>query len=251
MIKVKRISHATFETPDIERLTDYYIGVIGLVPLQREKDRVLFVSRLGDISVILTRGSAAKLSKIAFQVAPQDDLKTHARFLADQGIRSSVDQVSLPGIETMLTFRDPKGTAITVTSGQLQHARRTAELAALYEFHNSMRDAERTLSDAANDAERKRALFEFLNLLEINAAAVQRRLFVGASAVMVRDKLLDSLAVMQVTPGIRDDLERAVSTEAALTYLADFMQRNGSALHRRVAQVASRRNAVSTDSPSS
>ena len=33
MIKVKRISHATFETPDVERQIDYYIGVVGLVAL--------------------------------------------------------------------------------------------------------------------------------------------------------------------------------------------------------------------------
>ena len=33
MIKVKRIGHATFETPDVERQIDYYTGVVGLVPL--------------------------------------------------------------------------------------------------------------------------------------------------------------------------------------------------------------------------
>ena len=58
MIRVKRISHATFETPDVERQTDYYTGVVGLVPLSEDKDRVLFVSRLGDLSVILHRGTA-------------------------------------------------------------------------------------------------------------------------------------------------------------------------------------------------
>ena len=55
MIKVKRISHATFETPDVERQTDYYADVVGLVPLMKDKDRVLFVSRLGNLSVILHR----------------------------------------------------------------------------------------------------------------------------------------------------------------------------------------------------
>ena len=114
MIKVKRISHATFETPDLERLTAYYTGVIGLVPLEREKDRVLFVSRLGDISIILNRGPSPNLTKIAFEVSPHDDLFTHSRFLSDEGIRSSVDQVSLPGIERMLVFRDPKGTTIEI-----------------------------------------------------------------------------------------------------------------------------------------
>ena len=61
MIKVKRISHATFETPDVERQTDYYTSVVGLVPLTKDKDRVLFVSRLGDLSVILTRFLAFSL----------------------------------------------------------------------------------------------------------------------------------------------------------------------------------------------
>lgn len=116
MIRVKRISHATFETPDLERLVDYYIEVIGLVPLEREKDRVLFVSQLGDLSVILTRGSVPNLTRIAFQGAPHEDLNTHARFLSGEGIKSSLDNVSLPGIETMLTFRDPKGTAIEIFS---------------------------------------------------------------------------------------------------------------------------------------
>jgi catechol 2,3-dioxygenase-like lactoylglutathione lyase family enzyme len=114
MIKVKRISHATFETPDVERLVDYYAGVVGLVPLAKEKDRVLFVSRLGDLSVILHRGAAPKLIKIAFQVAPHDDLPTLARALAGDGIRASVDHVSLPGIDSLLRFQDPKGTTIEI-----------------------------------------------------------------------------------------------------------------------------------------
>ena len=92
MIRVKRISHATFETPDVERQTDYYTGVVGLVPLAKDKDRVLFVSRLGDLSVVLHRGTAPKLTKIAFQVAPQDDLPSLAKTLAGEGIRPSIDQ---------------------------------------------------------------------------------------------------------------------------------------------------------------
>jgi catechol 2,3-dioxygenase-like lactoylglutathione lyase family enzyme len=64
MIRVKRISHATFETPDVERQIDYYTGVVGLVPLSKDKDRVLFVSRLGDLSVVLHRGTAELLQRV-------------------------------------------------------------------------------------------------------------------------------------------------------------------------------------------
>lgn len=114
MIKVKRISHATFETPDLERQTDYYLGVVGLVPLEKTKDRVLLVSRLGDISVIVQRGAAPSLTKIAFQVAPHDELPALAKTLAADGIAASIDNVSLPGIERLLRFEDPKGTTIEV-----------------------------------------------------------------------------------------------------------------------------------------
>ena len=114
MIKVKRISHATFETPDLERQIDYYTGVVGLVPLSKDSDQVLFVSRLGDLSVIVQRGAAPKLTKIAFQVAPHDELSALAKSLGSDGIRASVDAVSLPGIEKLLRFTDPKGTTIEI-----------------------------------------------------------------------------------------------------------------------------------------
>jgi catechol 2,3-dioxygenase-like lactoylglutathione lyase family enzyme len=39
MINVKRIGHATFETPDIDRQVDYYRSVVGLVPVGREANR--------------------------------------------------------------------------------------------------------------------------------------------------------------------------------------------------------------------
>ena len=114
MIGIKRIGHATFETPDVERQLDYYTGVVGLVLLEREKDRAILVSRLGDLSVILHRGSAPKLTKIAFQVSPHDDLAALAKTLTGNGIAASVDQASVPGIGKVLTFQDPKGTTIEV-----------------------------------------------------------------------------------------------------------------------------------------
>ena len=75
---------------------------------------MLFVSRLGDLSVVLQRGAAPKLTKIAFQVAPHDDLPSLAKTLGGEGIKASIDQVSLPGIEKLLRFQDPKGTTIEI-----------------------------------------------------------------------------------------------------------------------------------------
>ena len=39
MIKVKRIGHATFETPDIDRQIEYYQEIVGLVLASREENR--------------------------------------------------------------------------------------------------------------------------------------------------------------------------------------------------------------------
>ena len=39
MIKPRRIGHATFETPDLDRMIDYYTEVVGLVLAERENGR--------------------------------------------------------------------------------------------------------------------------------------------------------------------------------------------------------------------
>src|SRR5688500_9598460 len=39
MIDVKRIGHATFETPDIDRQIDYFTQVVGLVLAERQNGR--------------------------------------------------------------------------------------------------------------------------------------------------------------------------------------------------------------------
>ena len=39
MIKPRRIGHATFETPDLEKAIAYYGEFMGLVLAEREKDR--------------------------------------------------------------------------------------------------------------------------------------------------------------------------------------------------------------------
>ena len=113
-VPVKRISHATFETPDLERQTDYYEGVVGLTPVAKEKDRVLFASRLGAITVILQRGSAPRLAKIAFEVGQHGDLEAMAKALSTTGIAASLGTSPLPGIGKLLSFSDPKDTTIEV-----------------------------------------------------------------------------------------------------------------------------------------
>src|SRR3954469_12076594 len=88
MIKVRRISHATFETPDLARQADYYTGVAGLVPLAENSDRMISVSRLGAPTGVVQRGATPSLTKLAFQVAPDDELPLLAKALGGEGIKA-------------------------------------------------------------------------------------------------------------------------------------------------------------------
>ncbi len=49
MIQARRIGHATFETPDLERAVDYYTQIAGLMPVAKDKDRAFFASKIGQL----------------------------------------------------------------------------------------------------------------------------------------------------------------------------------------------------------
>ena len=48
MIKPRRIGHATFETPDLEKAIAYYEKFMGLVVAEREKDRAFLMSKIDE-----------------------------------------------------------------------------------------------------------------------------------------------------------------------------------------------------------
>jgi catechol 2,3-dioxygenase-like lactoylglutathione lyase family enzyme len=114
MIKVRRIGHIVFESPDIERLTDHYLETIGMVTAAKDKDRVFLASKLGHLAVELRRGSTAGCRKLTFEVAADTDLSEVARDLAKHGIRSERSNDTAPGISNVLTFEDPKGTQVEI-----------------------------------------------------------------------------------------------------------------------------------------
>ncbi len=114
MIKVRRIGHVTFETPDLERQIDYYTQVAGLVLAAREQDRALLTSRIGQLVVQLKKGDEPRCAKQAFQVAPDSDFKELAKALAADGIKSELRSDDLPGTPRLLAFEDNKGTIIEV-----------------------------------------------------------------------------------------------------------------------------------------
>ena len=116
MIQIRRLGHATLTTPDIERQIAYYTDVVGLVLIERGKDRAFFACKLGLEAITLEPGEGNKLTRIAFQVAPDTDLADVARSLANDGVRTERRSGISPGVAEALVFTDPKGTQVEIFS---------------------------------------------------------------------------------------------------------------------------------------
>jgi catechol 2,3-dioxygenase-like lactoylglutathione lyase family enzyme len=114
MIQVTRIGHATLETPDLDRQIEYFTDVVGLVPAERQNGRAFLATKLGDLAVVLEKGTEAKCARISFQAAAATDFDHLRRGLEAEGVRCDMRSDPCPGIPRALTFADPKGTIVEV-----------------------------------------------------------------------------------------------------------------------------------------
>jgi len=112
MIKVLRIGHATFETPDLAKAIDYYTQVAGLALAGREAGRAFLASKIGQLAIELRQGAQPRCSKLSFEVAPNADFADMQKELSQHGVKSELRNDSIPGLPKVLTFQDPKGTTI-------------------------------------------------------------------------------------------------------------------------------------------
>jgi catechol 2,3-dioxygenase-like lactoylglutathione lyase family enzyme len=114
MAKVRRIAHAVFETPDVERQVAYHTEMLGLSLVERVKDRAYLASTLDHHSVIIKPGQAAACTGLAFQIGPNDDLAELERQLAEWGVKSERRSDPYPSVRETLSFADPKGTNVDI-----------------------------------------------------------------------------------------------------------------------------------------
>ena len=112
MIEAKRIGHATFDTPDLDRQIDYYRDVVGLSTVARDNNAAYLATGVGQLAIVLHRGAGRGCGRIAFEVSPSLDLKDAQRRLAALGVSGELRSDSLPGIPQTLVFADPKGTKL-------------------------------------------------------------------------------------------------------------------------------------------
>src|SRR5436305_15027944 len=98
MVKARRVGHATFETPDLEKAIAYYGEFMGLILAEREKDRAFLASKIGQVVIELNRADRAQCSKLSFEVAPNSAFGELARELSTDRVRSELRHDSAPGL---------------------------------------------------------------------------------------------------------------------------------------------------------
>ena len=117
IIRVKKISHATYETPDLEGQIAYYTDVLGLTLTAKEKDAAFLASTLDHHSVVLRKagsGDKGQCVRLGFQVGLDDDLGEFEKQTKAHGIKTQRQSNPEPSIAEMVSFEDPKGTVMEV-----------------------------------------------------------------------------------------------------------------------------------------
>ncbi|MBV8839404.1 MAG: VOC family protein, partial [Alphaproteobacteria bacterium] len=114
MIGVKKISHASYETPALEKQIEYYTDVLGLSLIAKEKDAAYLANTVDHHSVILRAGSHPRCTRIGFQLGPDDDLDAFEKQTAAHGLHVTRKKDPEPTIDDMVSFEDPKGTVMEV-----------------------------------------------------------------------------------------------------------------------------------------
>src|SRR5215468_1595734 len=79
MIKPRRVGHATFETPDLEKGIAYYDKFMGLVVAEREKDRAFLATKIGQLVIELNKADRGHCIKLSFK----DDKGTTIQLFKD------------------------------------------------------------------------------------------------------------------------------------------------------------------------
>ena len=116
MIKVKRLRHVSFASPNIEAQLDYYQSIIGLAVIGRDDRRIILGTDSDELTLVLEHGAASRLTAIAYEVAPGLDLSDLQTSLASLDIKSEVRSDTAPGIPKTLVFDDPDGLQIELFS---------------------------------------------------------------------------------------------------------------------------------------
>ena len=79
MIGVKKIAHATYETPDLDQQIEYYTDILGLNLIAKEKDAAYLASTIDHHSVVLRKGGTAEMRAARLPARARRRSRTRSR----------------------------------------------------------------------------------------------------------------------------------------------------------------------------
>jgi catechol 2,3-dioxygenase-like lactoylglutathione lyase family enzyme len=110
MIKVTKLGHVGFKTPDVARLLAYYTEVLGLSLVERGADGTVYLgSGVDHHAVVLYPASASHIDHIAFQIRHDLSLKEATAILSQAGVKTELQSDPQPGLTEVLQLADPDG----------------------------------------------------------------------------------------------------------------------------------------------
>lgn len=109
---------------------------------------------------------------------------------------------------------------------QVRESRKAADLQSLETFFANTLERESAFVRAATQEEKSQAFTEYLNFLECQAAALNGCILPKVSRELVRDKVVDALALIEAQSAWHAELEKAILTPNTFTNLTTFIQRN-------------------------
>ena len=112
MIQCRRLGHITIETPDLDRMADYYQDVLGLRVVARGSDDFYVTTRVGQIALHVRLGPRPRCSRLSFEVAPNLDLDEAQKALSRAGVPAERRSDVAPGVKQTLSLIDPGDVAI-------------------------------------------------------------------------------------------------------------------------------------------
>ncbi len=116
-------------------------------------------------------------------------------------------------------------------------SRRSADLQALQKFFESVAERERALLRAPSNEEKQWYFNEYLDFLEISAAAVNNQFFSETTLSIVVDKLSTSIAVIESEDEWSAKFARAALAETTFCELRAFMLRERPNINARKREI--------------
>ena len=123
------------------------------------------------------------------------------------------------------------GLGLFINAVQYWRGRKLSTLQHILDFFKSTNEREASLADAQDENARRHAFVEFLNFLEIYSAAVNSNVFAGVADELVRDKLIDTIDVLESFPQWHHEVAKSKTSATTYKQLARFIKRNEGKLH--------------------